>query len=154
MRRRAPKAAAASAEEEDVLSFGWRGMDMDRLNITLNPLMARVLGQRAAEAEMEADEDEEEIDLLMLMSMAEFPGYEPVTESEKAYVSEAYGGRGCPPAAPLGRESLNGFIYRKLTPRQPPGFASLVAACLSRYPEDRPTAAEALQWPGAWVDEP
>ena len=129
---------------QDVLSFGGK--------MNLNPLLARVLGQRAAEAEAEAERSEEEIDLLMLMSMADFPGYEPRTEAERAYVLEAYGGRGVPPAAPLGRETLPAFIHRKLTPRQPPGFASLVAACLARHPEDRPTAEEALNWPGAWVD--
>jgi hypothetical protein len=37
------------------------------------------------EAEAEAEMNEEEIDLLMLVSMAEFPGYEPVTASEREY---------------------------------------------------------------------
>ena len=154
-RRRAVKKttkATTTPPEEDVLSFGWKGMDLGKMNI--NPLMARVLGQRAEAAEAEADQDETEIDFLMLLSMAEFPGYEPVTESEREHVMETYGGRGCPPRAPPGRETLPAFIYRKLTPRQPPGFAAFVAACLSRHPEDRPTAAEALNWPGAWSEEP
>lgn len=127
-------------------------MDLGALN--LNPLMARVLGRRAAEAEADAERDESKMDLLILASMAEFPGYEPTTESEKEYVRSAYGARDWPTRAPLGRESLAAFVHRKLTPRQPPGFAALVAACLSRHPEDRPTAKEALDWPGAWVDEP
>lgn len=146
---KSPTAAAAKPGSlEDVLSFGFKGMDAAKAN--LNPLLSRVLGQRAAEAEAEAEEDEEEIDFLMLQSMAEFPGYEPASERERAFVLETYPGRGCPRPPPPGRETLPAFINRKLTPRQPPGFASLVAGCLSRHPEDRPTAAEALNWPGAW----
>ena len=87
----------------------------------------------------------------MLKSMAEFPGYEPRTPEEVAFVERTYGAP-APPAAPAHRESLAAFVNRKVTPRQPPGFASLIGACLARDPEDRPSAAEALNWPGAWVE--
>jgi hypothetical protein len=40
--------------------------------------------------------------------------------------------RGCPPRAPLGRESLSAFIYRKLTPRQPPGRVGTFRVIQSR----------------------
>ena len=43
-------------------------------------------------------------------------------------------------------------MKRKLSPRQPPGFADLVAAMLARDPNDRPTAEEAMRWPGAWEE--
>ena len=87
----------------------------------------------------------------MLQSMAEFPGYEPRTPEEVAFVESAYGAS-APPAPPAHRESLAAFVNRKVTPRQPPGFASLIGACLARDPGDRPSAAEALNWPGAWVE--
>jgi hypothetical protein len=48
VRKRAPK-VASKRTQEDVLSFGWKGMDLGEMKLTLNPLMARVLGQRAAE---------------------------------------------------------------------------------------------------------
>ena len=57
-----------------------------------------------------------------------------------------------PGAAPAHRESLRAFVKRKLCPRQPPGFADLVASMLARDPKDRPTAEEAARWPGAWEE--
>ena len=110
--------------------------------------LARALGRAAERAELESRETEQELDVLMLKSMAEFPGYEPRTPEEVAFVERTYGGGGAPPH----RESLAAFVNRKVTPRQPPGFASLIGACLARDPEDRPSAAEALNWPGAWVE--
>jgi hypothetical protein len=152
--RRAAAVAGArgGGDAEDAPSLGWKGMDPFRAR--LNPLLSRVLGQRTAAAAAAAARDEEEVDLRMLASMAEFPGYGPTSETECAYVLKHFGAHGVPPPTPPGRESLPAFITRKLTPRQPPEFAALVAACLGRHPEDRPTAAEALHWPGAWVDEP
>ena len=50
--------------------------------------------------------------------MADFPGYEPRTAEEKAYVEATYEGSACPERAPPGRELLQSFIARKLTPRQ------------------------------------
>ena len=70
---------------------------------------------------------------------------------EDAFVERAYGAAGAGAGAGH-RESLAAFVNRKVTPRQPPGFASLIGACLARDPEDRPSAAEALNWPGAWVE--
>jgi serine/threonine protein kinase len=113
--------------------------------------LARALGRAAERAELESRETEQELDVLMLKSMAEFPGYEPRTPEEVAFVERTYGAP-APPAAPAHRESLAAFVNRKVTPRQPPGFASLIGACLARDPEDRPSAAEALNWPGAWVE--
>ena len=113
--------------------------------------LARALGGAAARAEVESRETEQELDALMLQSMAEFPGYEPRTPEEVAFVESAYGAS-APPAPPAHRESLAAFVNRKVTPRQPPGFASLIGACLARDPGDRPSAAEALNWPGAWVE--
>jgi len=89
--------------------------------------------------------------MLMLRSMAEFPGYEPTTVQEKMFVRKTYNS-GPPNSPPPHRESLAAFVNRKITPRQPPGFASLIGACLSRDPDTRPTALEALSWPGAWVE--
>ena len=145
-RRRDDRAddAATPPDARDALSFGAAAA-------TLNPMFAAALGRKAAMAEAEAEQSEEDLDMLMLEAMAEFPGYEPRDADERAYVEANYGGRACPPPAPPHRESLAAFVRRKLCPRQPPGFASLVAACLSRNPEERPTAAEALNWPGAWV---
>ena len=113
--------------------------------------LARALGGAAARAELESRETERELDALMLRSMAEFPGYEPRTPEEVAFVERACGAP-APPAPPAHRESLAAFVKRKVTPRQPAGFASLIGACLARDPEDRPSAAEALNWPGAWVE--
>ena len=145
-RRRDDRAddAATPPDARDALSFGAAAA-------TLNPMFAAALGRKAAMAEAEAEQSEEDLDMLMLEAMAEFPAYEPRDADERAYVEANYGGRACPPPAPPHRESLAAFVRRKLCPRQPPGFASLVAACLSRNPEERPTAAEALNWPGAWV---
>jgi serine/threonine protein kinase len=122
-----------------------------RANAFAAAALERALGGAAARAEIESRETETELDVAMLASMAEFPGYEPRTPEEVAFVERTYGAP-APPAAPAHRESLAAFVNRKVTPRQPPGFASLIGACLARDPEDRPSAAEALNWPGAWVE--
>ena len=138
-RRKSAKAQKLSASEPDAAT-----------NFAAAAL-ARALGRAAERAELESRETEQELDVLMLKSMAEFPGYEPRTPEEVAFVERTYGAP-APPAAPAHRESLAAFVNRKVTPRQPPGFASLIGACLARDPEDRPSAAEALNWPGAWVE--
>ena len=135
-RRKSAKAQKLSASEPDAAT-----------NFAAAAL-ARALGRAAERAELESRETEQELDVLMLKSMAEFPGYEPRTPEEVAFVERTYGA----PAPPAHRESLAAFVNRKVTPRQPPGFASLIGACLARDPEDRPSAAEALNWPGAWVE--
>ena len=122
-----------------------------RANAFAAAALERALGGAAARAELESRETEAELDVAMLASMAEFPGYEPRTPEEIAFVERAYGAP-APAPAPAHRESLAAFVNRKVTPRQPPGFASLIGACLARDPEDRPSAAEALNWPGAWVE--
>ena len=122
-----------------------------RANAFAAAALERALGGAAARAEIESRETETELDVAMLASMAEFPGYEPRTPEEIAFVERAYGAP-APAPAPAHRESLAAFVNRKVTPRQPPGFASLIGACLARDPEDRPSAAEALNWPGAWVE--
>jgi serine/threonine protein kinase len=137
-RRKSAKAQKLSASEPDATNFAAAAL-------------ARALGRAAERAELESRETEQELDVLMLKSMAEFPGYEPRTPEEVAFVERTYGAP-APPAAPAHRESLAAFVNRKVTPRQPPGFASLIGACLARDPEDRPSAAEALNWPGAWVE--
>ena len=85
--------------------------------------------------------------------MAEFPGYEPRTLEEISYVETQYGLRSSPDgamirAAPAYRESLSSFVERKLCPRQPRGFAALVAAMLARDPADRPDAEQARRGRG------
>jgi serine/threonine protein kinase len=122
-----------------------------RANAFAAAALERALGGAAARAEIESRETETELDVAMLASMAEFPGYEPRTPEEIAFVERAYGAP-APAPAPAHRASLAAFVNRKVTPRQPPGFASLIGACLARDPEDRPSAAEALNWPGAWVE--
>ena len=78
------------------------------------------MGGAAARAEIESRETETELDVAMLASMAEFPGYEPRTPEEIAFVERAYGAP-APAPAPAHRESLAAFVNRKVTPRQPPG---------------------------------
>jgi hypothetical protein len=53
--------------------------------------LARALGRAAERAELESRETEQELDVLMLKSMAEFPGYEPRTPEEVAFVERTYG---------------------------------------------------------------
>ena len=131
--------------------FGTSTSQSGRANAFAAAALERALGGAAARAELESRETEAELDVAMLASMAEFPGYEPRTPEEIAFVERAYGAP-APAPAPAHRESLAAFVNRKVTPRQPPGFASLIGACLARDPEDRPSAAEALNWPGAWVE--
>jgi len=131
--------------------FGTSPSQSGRANAFAAAALERALGGAAARAELESRETEAELDVAMLASMAEFPGYEPRTPEEIAFVERAYGAP-APAPAPAHRESLAAFVNRKVTPRQPPGFASLIGACLARDPEDRPSAAEALNWPGAWVE--
>ena len=54
--------------------------------------LARALGRAAERADLESRETEQELDVLMLKSMAEFPGYEPRTPEEVAFVERTYGG--------------------------------------------------------------
>ena len=137
----------SAPDGEDALSFGAKAG-------ALSPALGGLLQARAAAAALEDDETERDADWKMLVSMCEFPGYEPRTESERSYVCRQYGldPAALPGAAPAHRESLRGFVKRKLCPRQPPGFADLVASMLARDPKDRPTAEEAARWPGAWEE--
>ena len=134
---------------EDALSFGAKAA-------ALSPALGGLLRARASAAAVEDDRRELDVDWKMLASMAEFPGYEPRTAEEISYVQEQYGasspGDATIRAAPAYRESLESFVERKLCPRQPRGFAALVAAMLARDPRDRPDAEQALAWPGAWEE--
>ena len=135
---------------EDALSFGAKAA-------ALSPALGGLLRARTAAAALDDDARELDVDWKMLASMAEFPGYEPRTLEEISYVETQYGLRSSPDgamirAAPAYRESLSSFVERKLCPRQPRGFAALVAAMLARDPAERPTAEEALAWPGAWEE--
>jgi predicted HicB family RNase H-like nuclease len=119
-----------NATTEDALSFGAKAG-------ALSPALGGLLQARAAAAALEDDETERDADWKMLVSMCEFPGYEPRTESERSYVCRQYGldPAALPGAAPAHRESLRAFVKRKLCPRQPPGFADLVASMLARDPK-------------------
>ena len=142
-------AYARSPDGEDALSFGAKAA-------ALSPALGGLLRARANAAALEDDRRELDVDWKMLASMAEFPGYEPRTEQEISYVQTQYGGMSSLDAmiraAPAYRESLESFVERKLCPRQPRGFAALVAAMLARDPRERPSAEEALEWPGAWEE--
>ena len=143
-------AYARSPDGEDALSFGAKAA-------ALSPALGGLLRARTAAAALDDDAREIDVDWKMLASMAEFPGYEPRTLEEISYVETQYGLRSSPDgamirAAPAYRESLSSFVERKLCPRQPRGFAALVAAMLARDPAERPTAEEALAWPGAWEE--
>ena len=122
-----------------------------KLNNFAAVALQRALGGATEKAAEQSETNENDLDMLMLRSMAEFPGYEPTTVQEKMFVRKTYNS-GPPNSPPPHRESLAAFVNRKITPRQPPGFASLIGACLSRDPDTRPTALEALSWPGAWVE--
>jgi serine/threonine protein kinase len=116
----------------------------------LAPAFLRALRRDVAVAAAEAELREAETDAAVLRAMAEFPGYEPRSDAESAFVAEMLGKRAVPGPPPRGRETLERFVARKLGKRQPAAFCSLVAACLARDPTLRPTAREALEWPGAW----
>ena len=121
-----------------------------RANAFAAAALERALGGAAARAEIESQETETELDVAMLASMAEFPGTSRGRRRRcvcGARVRCAGAGAGASAPRVAGRV------------RQPqsdapaaPGFASLIGACLARDPEDRPSAAEALNWPGAWVE--
>lgn len=116
----------------------------------LAPAFLRALRRDVAVAAAEAELREAETDAAVLRAMAEFPGYEPRSDAESAFVAEMLGKRAVPAPPPRGRETLERFVARKLGKRQPAAFCALVAACLARDPTRRPTAREALEWPGAW----
>ena len=124
-----------------------------RANAFAAAALERALGGAAARAEIESQETETELDVAMLASMAEFPGYEPRTpEGDCVCGARVRCAGACAGASAAAHGAGTSFVNRKVTPRQPPGFASLIGACLARDPEDRPSAAEALNWPGAWVE--
>ena len=129
-RRRDDRAddAATPPDARDALSFGAAAA-------TLNPMFAAALGRKAAMAEAEAEQSEEDLDMLMLEAMAEFR-----VRTERRGRTRVRRGELRRTRVPAARAAASRIprrvVRRKLCPRQPPGFASLVASA-ERNPEER-----------------